>query len=286
MNTTTHRDASAPARRRSWRRAGLVAIAGLAAVGMPGTATARPTCGDTVSCQPSPGAKGTVNVADGYTLTVRKRPNSSAKAVRKLKDGASVRIICQTQGENVTGTYGTSTLWNKLARGGYVSDTYIFTGSDGRVAPDCGGKKPPKNNGGGKGRPASVQLKDDYPYPNASWNGVDPWAFYYRECTSFVAYRLNKVMSFHNTMKGGRFSNAHNWDENAKAIGMKVNRTPKVGSVMVRNSGTYGHVAIVAKVSKNKKKIFVEQYNAGGTHNYSKEWLTKTSVMTFIHPKG
>jgi hypothetical protein len=33
-------------------------------------------------------------------------------------------------------------------------------------------------------------------------------------------------------------------------------------------------------------RIFVEQYNAGGTHTYSKQWLDVASYMTFIHPKG
>ena len=33
---------------------------------------------------------------------------------------------------------------------------------------------------------------DDYPYPNESYNNVDPWQFYYRECTSFVSWRMNR----------------------------------------------------------------------------------------------
>lgn len=280
MHTTT---------RSRLRRIALGAVAGALLSASP--AAAIPTCGDTVACAPSGGgtATGTVNVNDGYTLSVRKAPKTSAKVVRKLKDGAKVKIVCQTHGDQVTGTYGTSTLWNKLAKGGYVSDTYIYTGSDGRVAKDCGKKK---KKGGKKpspapqGRPASVQLKDDYPYRGHSRHDVDPWLFYKTECTSFVAYRLNKVMNFSNTMKGGRFSNAINWDDNARAIGMKVNRTPKVGSVMVRNSGAYGHVAIVAKVAKGGKKIFIEQYNAGGSHKYSKQWITVTGVHTFIHPLG
>ncbi len=86
------------------------------------------------------------------------------------------------------------------------------------------------------------------------------------------------------TRGGGHFGNAENWDENARALGFKVNKNPTVGSVMVRNSGTYGHVAMVAKVGNGK--VFVEQYNAGGTHQYSKEWLPVTDVMTFIHFKS
>ena len=52
-----------------------------------------------------------------------------------------MKIVCQTRGEKVTGKFGTSRLWDLVAigngRGVYVTDTYVFTGSDGRVAPDC-----------------------------------------------------------------------------------------------------------------------------------------------------
>lgn len=225
-------------------------------------------------------APGTVDVKPGKRLAVRSAPSTEAGVRRRLADGAKVRIKCQTTGSTVTGTFGTSNLWNRLAKGGYVSDTYIYTGSDGRVAPDCGGDAPAPAP---TGNPASITLRDDYPYASDSWHEADPWAFYKRECTSFVAFRLNKVMDFHNHMRGGRFSNAENWDENARAIGFKVNRKPRKGSVMVRNSGAYGHVAMVAKVGKGR--VYVEQYNAGGSHRYSKEWLSITDAMTFIHFK-
>lgn len=129
-------------------------------------------------------------------------------------------------------------------------------------------------------RPDSVTLKDDYPYKNDSWHEAEKWGFYKRECTSFVAYRLNEVMEFSNTMKGGRFSDAHNWDDNAKRLGFKVDKDATVGSVMVRESGRFGHVAIVAEVEKDR--VLVEQYNAGGTHRYSKGWLSREGKK-FIH---
>jgi len=48
-----------------------------------------------------------------------------------------VTISCQTNGESIPGTYGTSKLWNKNGSGRYIPDAYTYTGSDGRVAPDC-----------------------------------------------------------------------------------------------------------------------------------------------------
>lgn len=266
----------------------IASLAAVAALGCAATAQARPTCGDSDAPCPTPTqdrgngtATGIVNVNNGYSLTVRKRPSPSSRAVRKVADGSRVRIVCQTRGPSVTGKYGTSRIWDKLAHGGYVSDAYIYTGTDGRVAKDCKTRKaaPSPNTSGA--RPPSIKLRNDYPFKQASWNDADPWAFYKRECTSFVAYRLNKVMKFSNRMRGGHFGNAENWDENARALGFSVNTHPTVGSVLVRNSGTYGHVAMVAKVGRGR--VFVEQYNAGGTHRYSKEWLTVTGEMTFIH---
>src|SRR5262249_12294504 len=65
-------------------------------------------------------ARGTVSVNNGFSLTVRRRPNANAKKVRKLPNGHGVIIVCQIQGAQVTGTFGTSRLWDKLVHGGYV----------------------------------------------------------------------------------------------------------------------------------------------------------------------
>jgi surface antigen len=272
------------------RRSAVIATAALAALGAAAPASARPICDEYGGPCPPPQqdrergtATGTVNVAKGWSLSVRARPNGNSRKVRSVADGAQVKIVCQTRGQRVDGRYGSTRVWDKLAGGGFVSDAYVYTGSDRRVARDCRTRKraPKQHNGGG--RPASIQLRNDYPFKSGSWNDADPWAFFKRECTSFVAYRLNRVMQFHNHMRGGHFSDAANWDDNARRIGFRVDRRPTVGSVMVRNSGTYGHVAMVAKARRNR--VFVEQYNAGGTHQYSKEWLRITPEMTFIHFK-
>jgi hypothetical protein len=45
-------------------------------------------------------------------------------------------MSCQKSGQSITGTYGTTALWDKIGAG-FVSDAFVSTGSDGRVAPDC-----------------------------------------------------------------------------------------------------------------------------------------------------
>jgi len=84
-------------------------------------------------------ATGTVNT-NGTPLNVRASASTSATVVGTLADGASISIDCQTYGSTVTGTYGTSDIWDHVpAKGGYVSDTYVYTGSDTLVAPLCSG---------------------------------------------------------------------------------------------------------------------------------------------------
>jgi surface antigen len=279
---------TAPAGRGRRRTLALTAAGlAIAAFAAP-TAQAMPTCGDAGSaCPQGPKtANGTVDVADGYTLTVRSAPRSSANAERKLKDGAAVVIVCQTRGERTTGTFGTSRLWDKLQKGGFVSDTYVSTGSDGRVAPACPkatNPHPGSHPTTSSKRPRDVTLRDDYPFKTASPKDPDKWGFFYRECTSFVASRLNRLkgFTFTNRMSGGHFGDAGNWDDNARALGFKVDNNPTVGSVMVRDSGTWGHVAIVAKVTKDQ--FMVEEYNHNVDHGYGTRWISRAPNGDWDH---
>lgn len=282
---------NAPVRRGRRRVLGLTATGAVAAAALAVSgAQAMPVCGDAGNaCPQGPKtASGTVDVNKGYTLTVRDAPRGSAAKVRKLKDGAKVVIVCQTVGEQTTGHFGTSRLWDKLAKGGYVSDTYIYTGSDGRVAPECPGDGDAPHPAShptqpAKGLPRDVTLKNDYQFPNASPHDADPWGFYFRECTSFVASRLNRMknFTFSNRMDGGHFGDAGHWDDNARALGFKVDNNPTVGSVMVRDSGTWGHVAIVAKVTK--KRFLVEEYNHDVSHGYGQRWIARAPNADWSH---
>ncbi|MFH9419831.1 SH3 domain-containing protein [Streptomyces sp. NPDC017529] len=79
----------------------------------------------------------TYPVAPGYRLNVRSGPSSRSSLVRQLPYGARIAIRCQRHGERVSGPYGTNDIWDCIAPGQYVSDSYVRTGSDGFVAPLC-----------------------------------------------------------------------------------------------------------------------------------------------------
>jgi murein DD-endopeptidase MepM/ murein hydrolase activator NlpD len=82
-------------------------------------------------------ATGTVRTSQGGPLTVRSSASTSARAVGTVANGSRVTIQCQTTGSSVTGFYGTSTIWNRIGSGRFISDAYTYTGSNGFVAPRC-----------------------------------------------------------------------------------------------------------------------------------------------------
>jgi uncharacterized protein YraI len=86
-------------------------------------------------CSGTSGHPGRINTA-GAPLTVRSGPGTQYGAVGSVADGTHVTIRCQKLGQSISGTYGTTKIWDKIGSG-YVSDAYVYTGSDGRVAPDC-----------------------------------------------------------------------------------------------------------------------------------------------------
>lgn len=105
-----------------------------------GTAVPYPTHKQFISKNCSGGgsgaASGTVRTS-GASLNVRSGASTSYSIVGSLSNGSKVTIYCQKNGQTITGTYGTSSLWNRIGTGRYIPDAYTYTGSDGRVAPDC-----------------------------------------------------------------------------------------------------------------------------------------------------
>lgn len=82
------------------------------------------------------GVVGTVSTG-GLPLTVRSGPSSTYAAVGSVANGSQVSIRCQTRGQSVTGPWGATTLWDSIGSGRWVADAYVYTGSNGQVAPTC-----------------------------------------------------------------------------------------------------------------------------------------------------
>lgn len=92
---------------------------------------------DTAPTALATAARRSYATAPGYHVNIRKGPGTGFPVVGQLESGARVQIYCQRHGERVSGPYGTSDIWDNIAPGQYVSDTYVHTGSDGFVAERC-----------------------------------------------------------------------------------------------------------------------------------------------------
>ncbi|KAJ2608031.1 hypothetical protein H4S08_004603 [Coemansia sp. RSA 1365] len=233
----------------------LLSIAVLALVTLASVTDAYPITGNTVNCRLGPG--------------------TSYSVKKSYKKGADVKITCQTSGTSVSG----NSIWDKTSDGCYVADYYVKTGSNGYVTKKCsGGSKPPSG-----GKTPGPMKNDYYPY-KGKCGGVDPWNYFKCQCTSFVAWRINKRLGvkFHNHYKGPNWGNANTWDDAARKTRVPVNSKPVAGSVAQTNAGKYGHVAWVAKVSGSS--VTVEEYNWNTKNGYGTRTVPK-STFNYIHVK-
>ena len=134
----------------------------------------------------------------------------------------------------------------------------------------------------------SALAADDYPYSSKSFGtyripeDVDPWNFYYRECTSFVAWCLNSrnSIAFHNQYGGVTWGNAGNWGDAARLVGINVDMNPTVGSVGYDS----GHIVWVSAVDGDN--VTIEEYNFGYTGLYNSRTVSKYIFSGFIHFDG
>jgi surface antigen len=212
----------------------------------------------------------------GDTLNCRSGPGTSYAVKKTYKKGADIKISCQTEGTDVNG----NSIWDKTQDGCYVADYYVKTGTNGYVTDKCG------SSGGGGGGGSSDKIpgpiKNDYPY-KGQCGPVDKWNYFKCQCTSFVAWRINDRLGikFTNRYKGKAWGNAYEWDEAARASGVKIDNNPVPGCIAQTNKGS-GHVAWVAAVGKDT--VTVEEYNYAVTEGYGKRTVPK-NTFNYIHIK-
>jgi surface antigen len=134
---------------------------------------------------------------------------------------------------------------------------------------------------------------DDYPYASAAADKADQWGFLTRECTSFVAWRMNDAngIVFKNGMQGGSWGNATNWAANAAKLGYLVDGNPVVGAIAQwsanegGDAGQFGHVAWVQSVASDGT-VTVEEYNYLYPHDYDTRSGVKAPRYIHVHDVG
>lgn len=102
----------------------------------------------------------------------------------------------------------------------------------------------------------------------------DPWGYDIRNCTSYVAWRVNRDYGLN--LSG--WGNATTWDNSASGTYV-VDNTPAVGDIAVWE-GLYGHVAFVTHVNADGT-FEIDQYNNAGAGEFSHQ--LRTSASHFIH---
>ncbi|GAB3160931.1 hypothetical protein GCM10027059_09920 [Myceligenerans halotolerans] len=67
----------------------------------------------------------TYKVTSSTSLNARTQPSTSSPVVRTYAPGASLPVVCQSTGQKI----GTTTVWNRLTNGAWVTDYYVSTPS-------------------------------------------------------------------------------------------------------------------------------------------------------------
>ncbi len=150
-----------------------------------------------------------------------------------------------------------------------------------------------------------------YPWPyNSGCCGVwtttcsDPYDFYYFQCTSYVAWKMNQAndispqttpFPFYDTMTGtggtgtcnysyGQLSNACRWADALQSIGYFVDQTPVPGAIAqweANPNNSYGHVAYVESVNTDGT-VLISEYNYSTTCGYDTRTIAANSADNYI----
>lgn len=89
---------------------------------------------------PAPAAQRTGKVLASPCLNFRSGPGAANPLIGCIPQNTIIPIQCTAQGNAVTGPYGTETIWDRTSYGGktgFVSDAWVYTGTNNAVAPSC-----------------------------------------------------------------------------------------------------------------------------------------------------
>lgn len=111
-----------------------------------------------------------VSGTEGLGLFVRPTPDQSGAPITTLPEGTSLRLQCWVHGQTIAGYWYTGDTWHRITSPavGYVSDTYVYTGTNGPAPgePRCSGGGPAS---GGPSRPMG-----EVPYPAPGYGPTPP----------------------------------------------------------------------------------------------------------------
>ncbi|PGY57577.1 peptidoglycan DD-metalloendopeptidase family protein [Bacillus thuringiensis] len=81
--------------------------------------------------------QGIVDTNGGRTVNLRTGPGTNYSVVGSLNDGEIVTVSCTTNGAPFIGRKGSTDKWNQLTNGYWMSDAYLYTGTNDAIASSC-----------------------------------------------------------------------------------------------------------------------------------------------------
>ncbi len=90
--------------------------------------------------------QGIVDADGATTVNRRSGPGTGHPLAGTAADGATVTVACSAYGTTHTGRWGSTSLWNQLTDGSWISDAYLYTGVDGPVNGMCGARSTSRTN--------------------------------------------------------------------------------------------------------------------------------------------
>ncbi|MFC4856754.1 hypothetical protein [Actinophytocola glycyrrhizae] len=81
--------------------------------------------------------QGVIDANGGTAVNKRSGPGTGYGVVGSVADGATVTVSCSANGTSHAGRWGTTSLWNRLTDGTWVTDAFMWTGVNGAVNGSC-----------------------------------------------------------------------------------------------------------------------------------------------------
>lgn len=159
-------------------------------------------------------------------LNLRTSASSTATVLGCIPYNTTITIACIQNGSSMTGPYGTTKLWDKTTWGGktgYVTDAYVYTGSNSAVASKCPTPSPSASKAENALKWANARIGE------TGWNG---WCEKFVENAYGTTGRYASAIAHYNAVRGQ----------------VKTTGTPPKGAIAfyaaAAVNGGYGHVMI------------------------------------------
>lgn len=215
----------------------------------------------------------TVNTGSGV-LNVRSAPSANSPKIGAVDNQTRVVIVCHSRGEPFSGgPYRlTTTIWNRLDTGGFVTDAMLNTGSDDPVVPRC--------DGAPTAPPAPARATGTKTQKNPAEQGSPAWG-------ALAKWYQVSGEQFYPALTGP----PRDWPAAARAAGWTVVERPEPRSIVVFAPGADrapagGHVAWVDTTANRRDGQYIgitEVHSTGdGLISWSSRQVRDGAGMSYI----